>query len=142
MGVPPIRRPAPNCPVRAPPGAAIAFPRPRGGVVVLRVVPPSTYLPPPPPLESSTTVLRVRLAAKSASRRATVMAAMENGRRRDNGDENINNQLATGAMDGATATQRWRQWMARPATAMEQCVEWTGNFGTARDARWRRRDKR
>ena len=116
---------------------------PGGGRRPPRCPPP--YLFAPPPLESLTTVLRARSAAKSASRlrdRVTAMAAMEDGRRRDDGDENVNNQLATGALDGATATQRRRRWTARPATAMEQCVEWTGNVGATRDARWRRRDKR
>jgi hypothetical protein len=70
------------------------------------------------------------------------MAAMEDGRRHGDGDKNDNNQLATEAMDGATETQRQRRWMARPATAMEQCVEWTANVGATRDARWRQRDKR
>ena len=38
--------------------------------------------------------------------RVMAMTAMEDGRQRGNGDENDNNQLATGAMDGETATQR------------------------------------
>ena len=37
--------------------------------------------------------------------RVMAMAAMEDGRRRGDGDENNNNHLATGVMDGATATQ-------------------------------------
>ena len=67
--------------------------------------------------------------------RATAMAAMEDGWQCGDGNENVNNQLATGAMDGVTATQRQRQWMAQPGTAMEQCVEWTGNVGVTRDAK-------
>ncbi len=38
--------------------------------------------------------------------RAMAMAAMEDGWQCGDGDENDNNHLATGAMDGATATQR------------------------------------
>ena len=66
--------------------------------------------------------------------RVMAMAAMEDGRQRSDGDENDNNQLATGAMDGAMSTQRQWQWTVQPATAMEQCVQWMGNVGAARDA--------
>ena len=40
------------------------------------------------------------------------------------GDENDNNQLATGAMDGTTATQRRQRWTARwqrNGDGMESC---------------------
>ena len=40
--------------------------------------------------------------------RATAMAAMDDGRQRGDGDENVNNQLATGAMNGMMAMQHQR----------------------------------
>jgi len=59
--------------------------------------------------------------------RATAMTAMEDGRWRGDGDENDNNQLATGRW---TARQQrngdgngQRDGDAKGATAMEPCVE-------------------
>ena len=54
------------------------------------------------------------------------------------GDENDNNQLATGAMDGTTATQRRRRWTAR-----RRCERGNGDGAMRRvKGKWRRDARR